>query len=169
MDETKNRRRILFVDRPMQNRIILSVAWAPALALTVTSLMLLWFCNNLAAEAEATRQELPSLLPTYVTVLGFLGFAATFVMMTALRTSHRVVGPVVAFKRTFDSIKAGDLSSRTRLRDGDYLTGVADEVNGFLEWLEENEGRIPLASEQPDADQVESGQDLPTSAELTCK
>ena len=163
MGTKRNRRRSLLVNSPLQNRIILSVAWPPAVALGVSGFMLLMYCDHLSAEAEVARVELPSLVPTVITVIGFLGFGVSFVLMTALRVSHRVAGPVVAFKHAFDGIKAGNLATRTKVRRSDLVIGIADEVNGFLEWLEEHEGRIPPAEARATEDPRAAERNVDTS------
>lgn len=50
--------------------------------------------------------------------------------------THRLVGPTIAFKRHIAALKAGDFSSRIKLRKHDAFTEIAEELNSLAETLE---------------------------------
>jgi general secretion pathway protein G len=49
-----------------------------------------------------------------------------------IRETHRVAGPLYRFRQVFRTIASGDLSLRVRVRDGDYLTQEADELDRMV-------------------------------------
>lgn len=49
-----------------------------------------------------------------------------------VRETHRVAGPLYRFRQVFRTIASGDLSLRVRVRDGDYLTQEADELDRMV-------------------------------------
>lgn len=138
MATNTNRRRKLLVNAPVQNRIIRSISWPPALVLSFTTLVLCVYCRNLADEALMARVELPSLVPIFVTVISFLFVALGYVILNALKISNRIAGPMYRLRKTLEDVKAGDFTSRATLRDSDFLKVFADDLNEFLDWLEEH-------------------------------
>lgn len=130
------RRRQMFVSRPLQNRIILQVSWPPAVALVSTAVVLAYLCSRLSGEAIAAHVDLPSVVPLFLVVMAFLVVSTGFVLMSALKTSHRIAGPMYRLRKTLDAVREGDLGVRARLRSGDFLVELADDVNEFLDWLQ---------------------------------
>lgn len=133
-----NRRRRLIVNAPVQNHIIRTISWPPVVALSVTTLMLGVFCTSLADEALVARVALPSLVPIFVTVIGFIVVSVGYVMLSALKFSHRFAGPMYRLRKTLEDVKTGDLTARANVRDGDFFEELADDLNEFLDWLEEH-------------------------------
>jgi hypothetical protein len=60
----------------------------------------------------------------------------------AIRFTHRLVGPLVRFRRTMQSITQGELVRPIKLREGDYLTELRDDFNHMLEALQQRGARI---------------------------
>jgi hypothetical protein len=54
----------------------------------------------------------------------------------AVRFSHRLVGPLGRFRRTLHDVAKGEPVGLIKLREGDYLTDLRDEVNEMLEALQ---------------------------------
>lgn len=54
----------------------------------------------------------------------------------AIRFSHRLVGPLVRFRRAAQDIARGETVRPIKLRDGDYLNEFRDEFNHMLESLQ---------------------------------
>ena len=64
--------------------------------------------------------------------------------------THRLVGPVVAFRRHIASLEAGDYSKRVRLRRGDAFGELAEDLNRLTMKLErEGETRRTSSSQDP--------------------
>ena len=53
-----------------------------------------------------------------------------------LKLSHRMVGPIVRFRRALQDLAAGRTVQPIKLRDGDYLTEMRDEFNSLLDALQ---------------------------------
>lgn len=71
-------------------------------------------------------------LPALVLVALLLPAAA----WDALKFSHRLVGPLVRFRKTLQDMAAGQPVQPIKLRSGDYLTEMRDEFNAMLEALQ---------------------------------
>lgn len=61
------------------------------------------------------------------------------VMIACLAHSHRLLGPIVAFRRHIEALKNGDYGARVQLRKGDPFTDVADDMNDLTTILRTNE------------------------------
>ncbi len=133
---SKNRRKIIVVNKDVQRRIVLSVALLPTLSLTVATLIVAVFCRRLLGEAMQTDAHLPSLVPLFVSMLGFVVVSAAIVLHHALRFSHRIAGPSYRLIKSMERLRSGDVSFRVHLRNGDHLGEVADAFNQVLDWLE---------------------------------
>ena len=68
----------------------------------------------------------------------------------AVKISHRVVGPLVQFRKAIRAITAGEEVEVVQLRDGDYLRELMDDLNEMLMALEQ---RGAVALKAPDARQ----------------
>ena len=55
-----------------------------------------------------------------------------------IRFSHRLVGPLVRFRKTMQAIADGEAVRPIKLRDGDYLTDLRDDFNKMLEELQKH-------------------------------
>jgi hypothetical protein len=54
----------------------------------------------------------------------------------AIRFSHRLVGPLVRFRRTMEAITRGEAVRPIKLREGDFLIELRDDFNKMLEALQ---------------------------------
>jgi nitrogen fixation/metabolism regulation signal transduction histidine kinase len=50
--------------------------------------------------------------------------------------SHRLVGPLVRFRKTMQAIANGEAVRPIKLREGDYLEDLRDDFNKMLEYLQ---------------------------------
>ena len=152
----RERRRRLVVDKAAQTRMIVSVAWPPALFLAISGVALGSLAVLMRSEAVAQGVQVPGLTPILVALLGFLVFAMGFICINALRVSFRVAGPTFRLKRVLEAATDGDYSVRARLRRGDYLHDLAETMNDLLAHLEERH-----------APQVESTETAPSESEVS--
>ncbi|MBI1832736.1 MAG: hypothetical protein HYR84_14945 [Planctomycetes bacterium] len=53
-----------------------------------------------------------------------------------IRFSHRLVGPLVRFRKSMQALADGEPIRPVKLRDGDYLTELRDDFNKMLEYLQ---------------------------------
>ena len=70
-----------------------------------------------------------------------------------IRFSHRLVGPLVRFRKTMRAIADGEAVRPIQLRDGDYLTELRDDFNQMLEELQKR-GVEVIKPEDPVKNQV---------------
>lgn len=132
------RRRVLVVNEQLQKRIIVGISLIPTAGLAACTVIVAVFCRRLLGEATQQDVELPSLVPLFLSVLGFTLAAGAVVVFQALRFSHRIAGPAYRLIKSMERIRTGDISFRVNLRRGDHLTEVAAEMNSLLDWLNQN-------------------------------
>jgi hypothetical protein len=135
---TQNRRKKLVVNKPLQSRLILGMALMPAVGLALIAILTAVWCTRVMDEAMASDAELPNLMPLFYLVIVFEVLAGATLLFNSLKVSHRVAGPAYRICRSLERIRAGDLTFTVKLRDGDHLTDVRDELNKLLDWLNEN-------------------------------
>lgn len=157
-DSSRERRRILIVNRPVQQRIVAAVVLVPTAALAITTLVVAYFCRRLVDEATQVDLELPSLSPLLWSVLGFCIVCSLVIVVRGLRFSHHVAGPAYRLCKSLERIRSGDVAFRVKLRDGDFLGEVADELNRLLESIRPERPKTgPDEPVRPVAEPVEAG------------
>lgn len=70
----------------------------------------------------------------------------------AVKLAHRVVGPLYRFRKTIQAVTEGDEVQLIKLRDGDLLQDMKNDLNGMLRALAERnavtlKGGTPAAKE----------------------
>jgi hypothetical protein len=75
---------------------------------------------------------------------------STGVLVLALITAHRMAGPYVALKRTFDLILEGDKEQRLHFRDYDKLDDVEASFNRLMDKLTASEAGELKVVEEPE-------------------
>ena len=94
-----------------------------------------------AAEAPALESLLRAQTSDFLTVAAVIGVAyAVLIAFMTLIWCHRLVGPVVAFRRMLASLIAGDLSARVQLRRGFAFHDLADDLNALAEQMTREAG-----------------------------
>src|SRR5579864_5630203 len=103
-----------------------------------------WSLDTIERRLSAT---LTSALGREATVYfrSFLGVAIVLLgalfIFDALRMAHRLVGPLYRFRLIIKAITAGDEVELIRLRKGDHLQEMKDELNEMLKALEQRGAR----------------------------
>ncbi len=133
-----NRRKQLVVNKPLQSKLILGMALLPAVGLAFVAVLTAVWCTRVMDEAMATDSELPNLMPLFYVVIVFEILAGATLLTNSLKVSHRVAGPAYRICKSLERIRAGDVAFAVKLREGDHLTEVRDELNRLLDWLNEN-------------------------------
>ncbi|HZN40295.1 MAG TPA: HAMP domain-containing protein [Planctomycetota bacterium] len=146
-----NRRKSVIVDASAQARMVLGLSVLPLAVILVAAIAMWYFGNCLFAEAKDSNADLPSL--GAVTMIQYLFVVATgaLAVIQAVRYSNRVVGPAMRIKRSLQQIRAGDLDTRIKLRKGDALTDVADELNRLMDHLRQGTPAMAAASPEKTA------------------
>lgn len=135
---SQNRRRKLVVNKPMQGRMMLSMALIPGAALIGVAILTAIYASRITREALATDSDLPDVMPLFYLVIAFEVVAGFIMVINSLRVSHTVAGPAYRICKSIERIRGGDLAFKVTLRKGDHLTEVRDEMNKLLDWLNEN-------------------------------
>lgn len=67
---------------------------------------------------------------------GYFAIVITFLVVAAIRITHRVAGPALVIGRALAALREGRYDSRLTLRKGDYLQEVAAEAKRLTEQLQ---------------------------------
>ena len=81
-------------------------------------------------------QQFVDMLRNYLPVFICLFVLVPVMAWDAIRFSHRLVGPLVRFRKTIQAITGGEAVRPIKLREGDYLTDLRDDFNQMLEELQ---------------------------------
>ena len=102
--------------------------------ITVTNLLFVW---RLLAEGPGDLlDQFGRFLAEFYPALIVFAVLMPAVAWDALKFSHRLVGPVVRFRKTLQDMAAGRPVQPIKLREGDYLTEMRDEFNAMLDSLQ---------------------------------
>lgn len=82
-------------------------------------------------------------LKVHIFPLMFASFYTIFILVVvsvaigaiALFFSHKMAGPIFRLERSLEAVGKGDLTVQTKLRTGDQLTELADEINLMVKSL----------------------------------
>jgi hypothetical protein len=126
------KRRRLWIDRFQTLLYIRIVIFCALYQLSVWLVCAVWQKFDRMSEATI-GQRLASWVPLLLVFLTL----APIVSLDALRFSHRLIGPLVRFRKTFRAIAEGQPVELVRLRKGDFLEDMKDELNEMLQTLEQ--------------------------------
>ena len=135
-----NRRRTKVVMRDMQSRLIRETSLIPLVGLTVLAVTVTELGRRVIGEASAALVELPHLDNLLIAVAVMTSLVVGAVLYVAFRFTHRVAGPSYRLIESLKRVQRGDVDFQIRLRNGDFLTEVADEFNKTLEALQQRLG-----------------------------
>ena len=138
------KRKKIWIDR-FQTTLALRIAFYCVLYQTVT-----WF--SVTFEHRIHSKVTSMLGPAggaYLSALMLAPVIALILMSVreAVKTSHRVIGPLYRFRKAILAIAAGEEVEPIRLRDGDYLREMRDDFNEMLMALERRGAVVLKASE----------------------
>jgi methyl-accepting chemotaxis protein len=81
-------------------------------------------------------EKLIELLWSYLPVFSVLILLMPVIIWDTIRFTHRLVGPLVRFRKTMQSIADGELVHLIKLREGDSLGEFRDDFNHMLRELQ---------------------------------
>lgn len=134
-------RRILFIEKAFQIKFIAKVIAVVALGTALTGGFLYLFGNyqisRMYSSAHYNLQESWEVFRSAVIVASFLSMSlvAVLAVFFTIYDSHKIGGPLYRFRANLDQIGSGDLTLRTKLRDGDELKPFVDSINAMTESL----------------------------------
>jgi hypothetical protein len=127
------KRKRIWIDR---FQTTLSIRLAVYFLLYQVALWALFFINGrLTVLAESMGWSGPS-CGVILTPVVAIGLALLFIF-DAVRETHRVVGPLYRFRKTIQAVTSGEEVGLIKLREGDYLQDLKEDLNAMLRALEQ--------------------------------
>ncbi len=184
MAEARFKRRKVLVDRKLQVGISATVVLLVASYFVFFCVLTAFLPSLLASSEVEVGDRVAKISTTVVETFRriFLPLILTFVFLAlhVIVLTHRMAGPAFRFRKAMGSIRDGDLTGEIHLREGDFMTDLADEINETTMKLRQDlsearvaadalaEGSRALASRStgPAADQAN---DLAEKAERLCE
>ena len=133
--KTPNRRKTLVVNKEIQDRIVLKVSLFPMLALLVGAFAVMILSTQIKAEAAEAAAYLPSTGLFLFSVVGFVAVFGIILIRQAKIFSNQIAGPIYRICKSLQEVRAGNTDLRIQLREGDFNTEIADEINLLLDWM----------------------------------
>jgi hypothetical protein len=98
--------------------------------------VLMWFTERYSTMYNGLNTGSSPAWPMLLS-LSFMVALTLVLLRDAIRFTHKYVGPIVRFRRTLREIREGKPVELIRLRKGDQLQEMKDEINELLRYLEE--------------------------------
>jgi hypothetical protein len=130
----RNKRRRLFIDRPVQGTLLLRAAsyWAVCL---ITQLLIV-FLFVLLTSSSGDWNVNGARMWWHVQVSLVASFAILpMILLDVLKLSHRWVGPLFRLRSSLKAISRGEPIQPIKFRENDFWQGLADDVNVLTEEL----------------------------------
>lgn len=148
----RQEQRRIWLDGGPSRRLLMRLSLTVPLSVLFASVVLLTvLCRQMLGGIAIGESGIDTSTALFVTAGGFLLSSMAVVVLQASRVAHRVAGPEYRLCQSLQRIRGGDLSFRIHLRKGDMLTGLAQECNELLDWL----NRCPPAGCRTGTDLVE--------------
>jgi hypothetical protein len=118
-----------------QTRLVMRIAvYCLIYMITLVNMLFAW---RLLVEGPGDPvEQYFRFLQDYSPALVLVALLLPAVAWDALKFSHRMVGPLVRFRRALQDMAAGQPIQPIKLRNGDYLVEMRDEFNSMLEALQ---------------------------------
>lgn len=150
----KFKRRIKLVDPKLQIQLTMTFVGLSALGLVMQFILFQSSLSQLSAELpndgnqvmEAVNGILPGVFGITMLVILPLTYAV------GVLSTFRIAGPVYRLKLFLREIREKGYEEPCRLRDGDKLQDLADEISETVEFLIDHQQRPPQESERCDPD-----------------
>lgn len=147
-------RKKVWVD-PFQTKLTLRIAGYLALFFVVFVNFLFAWKLWTEGPSDPARQFVETVQGNLPVILCLLVLVPIMAWDT-FRFTHRLVGPLVRFRKTMQAITDGEAVRPIKLRDGDYLTEMRDDFNKMLDELQKQ--GIPVIKPAHPADESENKQ-----------
>jgi uncharacterized protein involved in cysteine biosynthesis len=140
-NEQKCKRNSLIINPTLQKRIIKDTVKVPILTLVACIMLMAAFLWAMLPDVRALDDTIPGmyyiLCGFLFSMLGIMFFSALYITVyTATRISNRIAGPLYRMSEVIKQVHEGNLDRRVTLREGDYLTEIAEDFNRLLNHLE---------------------------------
>jgi hypothetical protein len=133
----RNERRWQYVvDKDLQTKIVIAASWPIAVASVISLAILLVFGAHLKRLALESGVDVTGLAPLFVVATILFIYVIVSQVILSLKLSHRIAGSTHRIAKTLVAYRNGERELRVQLRDGDLHGSLADQVNGFLDWVD---------------------------------
>ena len=146
-------RKTLLVNRPIQKRLMRSIVLVPFLLIILSASLLGLLCWTLP-QAMGPSWEPTDDIDLMLGSVTLLLVLAVFVAAHGLVFSHRIAGPMYRISKTLEQVRREGFQTRCHLREADLLKTLGDDLNDFLDWLEEEHDANSETSEEQPADEA---------------
>lgn len=128
-----NKRQTVWVDKFQTKMLIRMAAYCILYQVSLSIFVVAWtvFCQYF------TNGIRPLQWADFVPCMVGLLLILPMVCWDVIKFTHRLVGPVVRFRRAMRAIAAGDPVGPIQLRNGDYMVELRDDFNLMLTALHE--------------------------------
>jgi methyl-accepting chemotaxis protein len=127
-------RKHVWID-PFQTRLIMRIA-GYLVVFFVVFLNFLFAWKMIEEGPVDPARQFFEMVRNYFPVIICLLVLIPVMAWDTIRFSHRLVGPLVRFRKTIRAIAGGEAVHPIKLRDGDYLTDLRDDFNKMLQELQ---------------------------------
>ncbi len=127
-------RKHVWID-PFQTRLIMRIA-GYLVVFFVVFLNFLFAWKMIEEGPVDPARQFFEMVRNYFPVIICLLVLIPVMAWDTIRFSHRLVGPLVRFRKTMRAIAGGEAVRPIKLRDGDYLTDLRDDFNKMLQELQ---------------------------------
>ena len=168
------RRRNYYINKKFQSRFIIRFCLLVILACVLFG-GLIYFLSlkSTTTSFENSRLIIKStadyLLPLItLTSIATIIIVGVFMIMVTLFISHKIAGPAYHLEKAVEAVGNGNLSLEVRLRSGDQLRPIADELNDMIKKLNQHVLKIKnMASELNSfADNAEAAREKNNTANI---
>jgi hypothetical protein len=144
----RNRRTRRFIDSTVQGALVRRIVlhWLIFLAMAFFTLPLwqIWSSGNIFRPFSTLMVESwRNTAPVFVILIAMLPI---FVWDT-VKLSHRFAGPMYRFQNTVKSLVAGKCVRPISLRDGDFWTEFADDLNALMRRIDDRKESAPVEAD----------------------
>jgi sensor histidine kinase YesM len=84
-------------------------------------------------------------LGVFLVLVGVVVVVGLLFIYDAIKLTHRIVGPLYRIRKTLQAVAAGEEMDLVKLREGDLLQELKDDLNEMLKVLEQR-GAVSLKS-----------------------
>ena len=130
MKQQTNRRDTLVSDPILQKRMVIAISWPVVILISSNSAIL-----SVLVVHTSSVQDHWLYIPLFLGMV-LLVMAGLFFLVNTVKVSNQIIGPLVRIHRVIQARKEGEVE-RIKLRKGDYLHELAEEINGLLDWVDE--------------------------------
>jgi hypothetical protein len=140
----KWKRRQYVVNPGFQTRYVLGLLLIPVFMLLITGALTYQYNNllfqmvSISAGPEPASQGPLKEISEYnrnalIRILLLTILTAVLLFLVGIYSSHKVVGPVVRFKKTIQALAEGEIPPKIVLRKGDFGRDLAEAINQLIE------------------------------------